>query len=321
MIPAFVSLFRSGELAHRVEHASGLQSPCRLCPHACRAARGKGEKGFCGGEARAKLFRCAPHFGEEPPLTGSRGSGTVFFSGCTLRCTYCQNYYFSQDGAGREVACDELARIFLDLKEQGCHNLNLVTPTHWLPQILAALHIATGNGFDLPVVYNSSGYESLETLRLLDGCVDIYLADMRYSSRQASARYSGAADYPDVNRAAIREMWRQVGRLVTGGEGIAQRGLIARHLVLPGGVAGTEGVCRFLAREVSADVSFSLMSQYTPCHRAVADPVLGRRISREEFDEACVLLDRYGLTNGWVQEWHEEGTEERYLGAVMRGNV
>lgn len=305
------------DLGRRIAEALAMQSPCRLCPRACGVRRDAGEKGFCREGATARVFSAAPHFGEEPPLSGTAGSGTVFFSGCTLRCSYCQNHAFSQGGAGSETAPGDLARIFLSLEARGCHNLNLVTPTHFLPQILQALAAAADEGFSLPVVYNTSGYESVEALRLLDGVADIYLPDMRYDEAAPAARYSGAGDYPEANRRAVREMWRQAGPLVTGADGVARRGLIVRHLVLPGGVAGTRGILQFLAGQVSRDVTVSLMSQYTPCFRALGDPLLGRRLIRGEFEKAAAALRDLGFANGWIQEWSDRGSRE-FLGETFR---
>ena len=321
MIPSYLNLHRSGELAHRLEHARELQSPCHLCPRECGALRAKGKKGLCEAGVTARVFRYGPHFGEEPPLTGSGGSGTIFLSGCTLRCSYCQNYRFSQEEEGAEVSSEELALMFYTLKQQGCHNVNWVTPSHFLPQLLSALSLAAAEGFDLPIVYNTSGYESLETLRILDGCVDVYLADMRYESPEVAARYSGARDYPAINRAAIREMWEQVGVFVIDESGIARKGLIIRHLVLPHGLSGTRGICQFIAEDVSPQAAVSLMSQYTPCHRASRDAMLRRRVTQDEFSEAVDILAMYGLENGWIQEWSHAEREEQFLGAAMEGNV
>jgi putative pyruvate formate lyase activating enzyme len=311
---------KCNDLSRRIGEALAMQSPCRLCPRACGARRDRGERGFCREGAAARVFSAAPHFGEEPPLSGTAGSGTVFFSGCTLRCSYCQNHAFSQEGAGSEAGPGELSRIFLSLERKGCHNLNLVTPTHFLPQILQALSRAAEAGFSLPLVYNTSGYETLETLRLLDGVVDIYLPDMRYDAAAPAARHSEAEGYPEVNRRAVREMWRQVGPLVTDAAGAARRGLIVRHLVLPGGAAGTRGVLRFLAEEVSRDVAVSLMSQYTPCFRALGDPILGRRPTRREFEEAAAALHDLGFRNGWIQEWSDRGSRE-FLGEAFTPGV
>lgn len=308
------------ELARRAREALAMQSPCRLCPRQCGARRDGVGRGLCGEGGIARIYCAAPHCGEEPPLSGTAGSGTVFFSGCTLRCSYCQNHPFSQEGAGEEVATGKLAGIFLALAAKGCHNLNLVTPTHFLPQILQALERAVGDGFSLPVVYNTSGYETLESLRLLDGIVDIYLPDMRYACAEEAARYSGAGDYPAVNRDAVREMWRQVGPLVTDAEGIARRGLIVRHLVLPGGVAGTREILRFLAEEVSRDVAVSLMSQYTPCFHALGDPIIGRRVTRREFEDAAMALREADIVRGWVQEW-SGGANTEFLGERFRPGI
>ncbi|MDD5557720.1 MAG: radical SAM protein [bacterium] len=302
MTPSYARLHRDGGLRRRAAAALALQSPCRLCPRACAADRAGGARGRCGTGTAPKVFRAAPHPGEEPPLSGTAGSGTVFFSGCGLRCSYCQNHPFSQGGAGVEIGCGDLAAVFLGLQARGCHNINLVTPSHFLPQVLAALDEAAGAGLDLPLVWNTSGYESPAALALLDGCVDVYLADMRYDSPAAAAAYSDAADYPAVNREAIAEMWRQAGPLAVDARGIAARGLIVRHLVLPGGAAGTAGVCRFLARRVSREVTVSLMAQYVPCGRARDDPVIGRPVTPAEYREAAGRLAENGLRNGWVQD-------------------
>jgi putative pyruvate formate lyase activating enzyme len=320
-LPSYLTLYRSGELKSRIRVALAMQAPCRLCPRRCGVLRTAGERGLCEAGVAVKVFRYGPHFGEEPPLVGERGSGAVFFSGCGLRCMYCQNHKFSQEGAGSEISCEALAAIFIDLKVQGCHNLNLVTPSHFLPQILNALFIAVREGFDLPLMYNTSGYESVETLKVLDGIVDLYLSDMRYGMREPAIRYSNAPEYPLVNSAAIREMWRQVGPLVTDERGVAQRGLIIRHLVLPLGLAGTESVCRFLSRDISREVAFSLMSQYTPCYKARADRKLRRRITREEYKRARAIVEQYGFVNGWEQEWTGRVEVPQLLGSLMEGNV
>jgi putative pyruvate formate lyase activating enzyme len=291
------------ELQNRIEAAYGLLESCRVCPRECGVNRLKNDKlGFCRSGLNPVVSSASPHHGEEPPLSGTRGSGTIFFANCNLRCAYCQNYPISHLGNGAERTPGELACQMLWLQEQGCHNLNLVTPTHFMPQILKALGIARDRGFSLPVVYNTSGYESVEALRLLDGIVDIYLPDMRYSDEAAARRYSIAPHYPEVNRAAIREMYRQVGNLVLDHNGIATRGIIIRHLVLPGGLSGTEGVMKFLAEEISKDVYISLMSQYFPAYKACEIKELSRRITPEEYEEARSIMERYGLENGWMQK-------------------
>jgi putative pyruvate formate lyase activating enzyme len=260
--------------------------------------------GFCRSGLNPVISSVSPHHGEEPPLSGTKGSGTIFLTNCNLRCVYCQNYPISQMGNGTVRTTGELACQMLSLQEQGCHNLNLVTPTHFVPQILKALGIARDRGFALPIVYNTGGYESLETLRLLDGIVDIYLPDMRYNDNAVALKYSDAPHYVESNRAAIREMYRQVGNLVMDEQGIAKRGMIIRHLVLPGGLSGTEGVMKFLAEEISQDVTISLMSQYFPACKTGEFPEINRRITEAEYDAAYESKMKYDLKNGWIQE-HE----------------
>ena len=290
------------ELQKRIDAAYGLLESCRVCPRECGVDRLKNDKlGFCRSGLNPVISSVSPHYGEEPPLSGTKGSGTVFFTNCNLRCVYCQNYPISQLGNGEERSPGELACQMLWLQEQGCHNLNLVTPTHFVPQILKAIGIAMQRGFILPIVYNTSGYESLETLRLLDGIVDIYLPDMRYSDNAAAMKYSIAPDYPEINCAAIKEMYRQVGNLVLDEQGIAKQGLIIRHLVLPGNIAGTEEVMKFLAGEISKDVTISLMSQYFPAYRAREFNEINRRITTEEYEKAYQIMLKYGLENGWIQ--------------------
>ena len=292
------------ELEHRIEEAYQLLEHCRVCPRECGVNRLKDDKlGFCRSGLNPMISSVSAHHGEEPPLSGAKGSGTIFFTNCNMKCVYCQNYPISQMGNGAERTVGELACQMTWLQEQGCHNLNLVTPTHFMPQILKALGIAQERGFSLPIVYNTSGYESVEALRLLDGIVDIYLPDMRYGDDKAAMRYSIAPHYVEINRAAVKEMFRQVGNLVLDDEhGIAKQGLIIRHLVLPGGISGTEEVMKFLAEEISKDVAISLMSQYFPAFKATEFKELNRRITAEEYEEAYQIMQKYGLENGWVQK-------------------
>ena len=236
-----------------------------------------------------------PHFGEEAPLVGKNGSGTIFFTFCNLRCVFCQNYTISQLGEGSTVDRETLARIMLSLQVGGCHNINFVSPTHVVPYILDALELAAGMGLHIPLVYNSGGYDSVETLELLDGIVDIYMPDMKYSDEKTAQQLSGIEDYPSINRAAIKEMHRQVGDLQVDGQGIARRGLLVRHLVLPNRLAGTDEIVRFLAREVSTHTYLNIMAQYHPCHKAFDIPKLSRPLLREEFKEAIDLAHRQGL--------------------------
>jgi putative pyruvate formate lyase activating enzyme len=299
-----VSVISETELQKRIDAAYRLLENCRVCPRECGVNRLKNDKlGFCRSGLNPVISSVSPHQGEEPPLSGTKGSGTVFFTNCNLRCVYCQNYPISQMGNGAERSPGELACQMLWLQEQGCHNLNLVTPTHFMPQILNALGIARERGFHLPIVYNTSGYESLESLRILDGIVDIYLPDMRYSEDETARKYSVAPHYPEINREAIREMFQQVGNLQLDENGVAKRGLIVRHLVLPHGLSGTKGVMKFLAEEISKDVHVSLMSQFFPAFKANEMKELTRRITAKEYEEARRIMEKYGLENGWMQEF------------------
>ena len=236
-----------------------------------------------------------PHFGEEAPLVGRRGSGTIFFAYCNLHCVFCQNYSISQLGEGSVVDSAELADMMLSLQAKDCHNINLVSPTHVVPFILEALETAVGRGLQLPIVYNSGGYDSVETLELLDGIVDIYMPDMKYSEGKVGEKFSGVKEYPQVNRAALKEMHRQVGDLQVDESGVATRGLLVRHLVLPNGLAGTESVVKFLAEEISANTYLNVMAQYHPCYHAFEHPQISRPITNEEYSAAIELAQRYGL--------------------------
>jgi len=236
------------------------------------------------------------HHGEEKPLRGTRGSGTIFFSGCNLHCLYCQNADISQKNYGTEVEAADLAEMMLDLQQQDCHNINLVSPTHVVPQIIEALAIAAKNGLRLPLVYNTGGYDKLETLQMLDGIVDIYMPDMKYSDEAVAWKYSGVKNYPAVNQAAVREMYRQVGDLLTDDKGIARRGLLIRHLVLPNGLSGSTTIISFIANEISLNTYLNIMDQYRPEYMAYEIPELNRRITREEFLQVKELAERFGLT-------------------------
>ncbi len=283
------------ELAGRVETLTGMRSPCRLCPNACAVDRRSREFGHCGVGASARVASFGPHFGEERPLVGRFGSGTVFFSGCNLACLFCQNWRISQEREGTDVSDKDLAEIFLRVQEAGCHNLNVVTPTPHTASIVRALAIATDEGFALPIVWNCGGYESIEVLRCLDGIVDVYMPDLKYGDDDAANRLSSVRDYVARSRAAVREMHHQVGDLEVDGDGIARRGLLVRHLVLPEGLAGTEGVMRFLAKEISLDTYVNVMDQYRPCHRSAEVPALRRQITGEESNEATRLAKEAGL--------------------------
>ncbi len=291
----YPDLAATGELGRRAAEALAGLAACRACPHECAIDRTAGECGVCRAGELARVSSVGPHFGEEPPLVGRGGSGTVFFAWCNLHCVFCQNYDISQLGHGEDVTASELAEVFLGVQRSGCENLNLVSPTHFAPQILAALDIAASRGLDMPLVWNTGGYESLAMLALLDGVVDVYMPDLKYADAPTAARLSGAADYPERAFAALREMHRQVGDLALDEHGIARRGLLVRHLVLPGGLAGTPAVMTFLAEEISRDTYVNVMDQYRPCHRADEHSEITRRVTAEEYADAVAAARAAGL--------------------------
>jgi putative pyruvate formate lyase activating enzyme len=266
-----------------------------MCPRECGADRASGRTGYCRTGRNARVASCHPHFGEETPLVGRHGSGTIFFSSCSLLCSFCQNYDISRLNGGVDVTPPELAAAMIGLQDRGCHNINLVTPTHVVPQILEALVIAADRGLNLPLVYNSGGYDSVETVRLLDGVVDIYMPDFKFWDRAPAERYCHAPDYRAVAIAAIREMHRQVGDLQIARDGIATRGLLVRHLVMPNNLAGTAEVMRFIAEEISPETYVNVMGQYHPCGQADGDPAINHAISRSEFSAALEATRRAGL--------------------------
>lgn len=288
-------LHQTGELRVRAQKASAKLESCSLCPHQCRVNRLSGESGMCRVTDRVVVSSYGPHFSEESPLVGRNGSGTIFFTYCHLRCIYCQNYSISQMGEGSPLNSEQLAAMMLSLQTRGCHNINLVSPSHVVPYILDALDVAAGRGLNLPLVYNSSGYDSVETLQMLDGIIDIYMPDMKYANEKTAEKLSGVKGYPAVNRAAVREMHRQVGDLQIDKDGVARHGLLIRHLVLPDGLAGTEETVRFIAREISADTYVNIMAQYHPEYRAHEVPAISRRLLASEFRVAINLAHRYGL--------------------------
>lgn len=304
---SYISLWKSGQLKQRSQEARKLLVSCALCPRRCGANRIKGEVGICRTGLLPIVSSYNAHHGEEPPLSGSRGSGTIFFSRCNLTCAFCQNWPISQLGQGREVSPEGLAGMMMDLQGRGCHNINLVTPSHVTAQVVMALELAVTQGLNIPLVYNSSGYDSPGSLRLLDGLVDIYLPDIRYSDSETARRYSGASDYPAVNREALKEMWRQVGQLAMDDEGLARSGMIVRHLVLPNNLSQTRQCLEFLSREISPLVHLSLMSQYFPGHRAPGIPELSRHLASREYQQALEWADEFGLESGWRQELDDSG--------------
>ena len=314
MEPSYVNLHRSGELKRRVERLEARLASCDICPRECHVNRLENEHGFCHSGYLPIVSTICAHHGEEPAISGSRGSGTIFFGNCNMRCVYCQNYQISQNWRkqiANEMDFYKLAEGMLRIQnELGCHNINFVSPSHFVPQLVRAVLEAVPRGLRVPLVYNSSGYDSVASLKELDGIISVYLPDLRYASDKWAREFSRARDYVAHARAAIKEMYRQVGELVVDESGVAQRGLIVRHLILPNGIAGSEESLAWLAREVSPSVTVSIMAQYYPSHKAQRKHLLSRKISESEYDEVLRLLDKVGLENGWVQEM---GSAENYL--------
>jgi putative pyruvate formate lyase activating enzyme len=304
MYPVYLESHNNGKLKSIIEEAFKMLESCCICPRECKVNRLNDKKGFCRIGLKPKLCSFMPHHGEEPPISGTRGSGAIFFSGCNMSCLYCQNYEFSQLDEGREVEFEELATFMLQLQALGCHNINLVTPTHIIPQILKSLELAIPKGLKIPVVYNTGGYELPEMIKLLDGIVDIYLPDMRYADNEMAIKYSSAPKYPRFNQAALKEMHRQVGVAEIDEEGIIRKGIIIRHLVLPNNISGTDKIMRFIAEELSKDTYISLMSQYSPCYKADQFQEISRRITEQEYEVALAGMEKYGLYNGWTQDGH-----------------
>ena len=294
--PAYLIL-PVAELRERTDAAFARMEHCDLCARRCCTNRLAGELGVCKTGLQARVSSYGPHMGEEDPLRGWKGSGTIFFSRCNLRCVFCQNYDISQADAGYEVTSQVLADIMLELQTMGCHNINLVSPSHVVPQILAALVIAVQAGLRIPLVYNTGGYDALETLQILDGIVDIYMPDMKFANMGNAKKYSRVLHYPQVNRAAVIEMHRQVGDLQTDDDGLATRGLLVRHLILPCNLAGTKQIVKFIADEISTHTYLNLMAQYRPSYNASLYPQLNRPITASEFNRAVRMAKEAGLTN------------------------
>ncbi len=292
---AYLTLHEKGELVPRISLARQALSPCRLCPRQCGVDRLAGETGVCLIADKIIVASYAPHFGEESVLVGQGGSGTIFVAGCNLGCVFCQNYEISHGNRGMALSAGQLAAIMVSLEKQGCHNINFVTPSHVAPQIIEALPPAIAKGLTVPLVYNSSGYDRVETLKMLEGVVDIYMPDFKFWRKDSAARYAGAADYPERARAAIREMHRQVGDLAVGGDGIAARGLLVRHLVMPGLLAETGEIVKFLA-DLSTATYVNIMEQYRPEGRAADYPALARPLEHEEYEKALEMARQAGLT-------------------------
>ncbi|MBP1753486.1 MAG: Radical domain protein [Geobacteraceae bacterium] len=294
--PLYLRLHETGEISKRIDDLMHILGDCTLCPRHCHVNRLQGEKGVCRVGDLPMVSSFGPHFGEERPLVGRNGSGTIFLTYCNLKCIFCQNYDISHLGHGEECSLVELGEMMLSLWRQGCHNINFVSPSHQIAQIVAALPYAVERGLDIPLVYNCGGYEEISTLRLLDGIFDIYMPDFKYGDSETARCLSGATRYVEKAEEALREMHRQVGDLVLDERGIAVKGLLVRHLVLPGGLAGTRRVMRFLAKEISPSTYVNIMDQYRPCFRAAEHPMLNRRISASEFDGALSIAREEGIT-------------------------
>ncbi len=298
-VPAYLQLHERGELAGRIEALNGILNSCSLCPRQCRVDRLKGETGYCQAGSDLRISSVFPHYGEEPPLVGRHGSGTVFLTQCNLRCVFCQNYEISHLGSGEKVTIGQMSRHMVRLQEIGCHNINFVTPTQYTPQILAALPQAIELGLRVPLVYNCGGYESLEVIRFLEGVIDIYMPDAKFSCSEVAKRFCNAPDYPEVVKSVLREMHRQVGDLTMDSRGVAERGLLIRHLVMPHGLGGTEDTMRFIATELSPHSYVNVMAQYRPVYQASRFPDLNRPLTIEEFGESLEIARKYGLHRGF----------------------
>lgn len=286
----------------KIEKLYSMMDNCEICPRKCGVNRNKGQKGLCGAGDRVYVSSYNVHMGEEPPITGEHGSGTIFFTNCTLKCVFCQNYPISQLGNGKEISVDRLVDIMLGLQKKGVHNINLVTPTHYSAQIAESVYKAQNKGLKIPIVFNCSGYERVEVLELLEDFTDIYLPDIKYSDNETALKYSGVKDYVEINRLALKEMIRQKGILKISGDGIAEKGVLIRHMVLPGNLENTKSSLDFIAKELSIETFLSLMAQYHPANRSSDFAELSRTLTQEEYEEAYNYLEHLCLENGWQQE-------------------
>jgi putative pyruvate formate lyase activating enzyme len=298
-IPSYVALHESGKLETRIAHLTALLESCTLCPRQCGVDRVQDQRGICGAGKDLEVSSAFAHFGEEAPLVGQHGSGTIFLTHCNLRCVFCQNYDISHLGEGETISSLGMATCMVALQKKGCHNINFVTPTHFVPQIVSALPAAIEMGLRVPLVYNCGGYESLAVIRLLEGIVNIYMPDAKFADPDVAQKYCNAPDYPEVVKAVLEEMHRQVGVLTVNREGIAERGVLIRHLVMPGGLAGTDALMQFIARELSPDSYVNIMAQYHPQHKAHHYPELNRRITMSEFRETLATARNAGLHRGF----------------------
>ena len=293
--PSYLKLYRDGKLQYRVDRALEMMRDCSLCPRECHVERLSGELGFCRTGEKARVASLHAHFGEESPLVGTNGSGTIFFRSCNLLCCFCQNYDISHDAEGGEVGPKDLADMMLSLQRRGCHNINFVTPSHVVPQILQGLFIAIERGLKVPLVYNTGGYDKVETLNILEDIFDIYMPDFKFWEARWSEKFCKAPDYRNIATAAIKEMHRQVGDLLIDESGIAEKGLLVRHLVMPNNVSNTKEVMTFLADKISEDTYVNVMDQYHPCGKATLDPVINRRLTMKEYVEAVRRTREAGL--------------------------
>ncbi len=303
--PSYLELHLKGALKKRGEELWEIMRSCKLCPRECGVNRLKGEEGFCGATSQLMVSAYHPHFGEEKPLVGKNGSGTIFFTNCNLRCVFCINWEISQEGKGAPTRIEQLAQMMLNLQKMGCHNINLVTPTHYSPHIVLAVDLAAKKGLRLPIVYNTSGWERMEILKILDGIVDIYLPDIKYADPNMSSKYSsGAHTYPEITKKAILEMQRQVGKAEPHKDGLVYRGLMIRHLVMPNNVSGTREVLEWIANNLPKDTYVNIMSQYRPAYKAFDYPEISRRLKRKEYSDAIKWAKEFGLTNLDIQGYH-----------------
>lgn len=297
--PSYLALYESGELEHRITRIIKILEACTLCPRQCSVNRLQGEIGYCQAGTTLVVSSYFPHFGEERPLVGRSGSGTIFLTHCNLRCNFCQNYDISHLGAGENISTKQLAKMMLYLQHQGCHNINFVTPTHFILQIISALPYAIELGLELPIVYNCGGYESLEVIELLEGVIDVYMPDTKFSNSEYAQLYVNAPDYFEVLKPVLKEMYRQVGILKIDKDGLAYQGLLIRHLVMPNDIAGSEDILKFIAEELSTESYVNIMSQYRPCFQAVNEPLINRRITSKEYYQAIESAKKFGLHRGF----------------------
>ena len=296
-----------------LELADKFLEKCVLCPHMCRTGRNAGETGFCNAGLTPSVSSAMAHHGEEPPISGNFGSGTIFFSHCNMRCVYCQNYQISQEPGGTDISILKLAEIMIELQAKKCHNINLVSPTIWVPQILSAVSIARKKGLNIPLVYNTGGYDNPKIIKSLEGIIDIYMPDMRYSNDLPAEKYSGIKNYVKNNRVSVVEMYRQVGNLKISSKGVASKGLLIRLLVMPGNISGTRETLDFIKSELSVEVPLSLMAQYHPEYKALNFPELSRRINEDEYREVVNYAEKLGFENGWTQDFISLSKEDLFM--------